>query len=83
MAGASTRHKWGERQPFMTKGAVPYHFKTERQCARCGVVKVSRHEPDDGPFGRHWVEFWDGLDQLAAQGGAVPRCDARLEAVQS
>ncbi len=77
----STRHKWGERQPFMSKGAVPYHWKTERQCVRCGMVKVTRHEPDDGPFGRHWSEFWLELDQVPTDGGAVPQCNARLEAM--
>ena len=38
---SSTRHKWGERDEISP-------HKTENACGRCGVVKVSRHEFEDG-----------------------------------
>lgn len=64
----STRHKWGEPERFQ--------FKTERQCARCELVRVTRH---DDPQGRPWQEFWRDLEQIS--GDHTPPCDARLERV--
>jgi hypothetical protein len=62
----STRHKWGER--------VPFQFKTERQCVRCELVRVTRH---DDPQGQPWIEWW--RDQVRIESDATPPCDARLE----
>ncbi len=63
-----TRHRWGER--------VPFEHKTERECRRCGMVKVTRHE-GEGAFDRPWTEFWRDCDQIRCD--ATPPCDARLE----
>ncbi len=64
----STRHKWGgkERHPH----------KTEQQCLRCEMVKVTRHEFEGGRE-IYWTEYWRDLDQIKAD--ATPPCDARLE----
>lgn len=62
----STRHKWGDR--------VPFQFKTERQCARCELVRVTRH---DDPNGRPWIEWWRDSEQIRSD--VTPLCDARLE----
>lgn len=63
------RHRWGPP-------SRPSRFKTERQCARCGLVKVSRHEgdPGSGSGASHWTEWWRGLDRI--ESGATPRCEA-------
>lgn len=58
------KHRWGE------KVVVSVH-KTERQCSSCGIVKVSRHEPDNFP--PHWTEFWRGLDRI--EGTGTPVCE--------
>lgn len=55
------RHAWGE--------PVRFPHKTERACARCGLVKVTRH---DG--GGHWLEYWRGLERVP--GPALPACEA-------
>lgn len=65
---ASARHKWGEPDRF------PH--KSERECRRCGMVKVTRHEAE-GPHDRHWTEFWRDCDRIRCE--ATPPCDARLE----
>lgn len=39
------RHSWGE--------SVAMLYKTESVCVRCGLIKVSRHEPY-----QHWTEWW-------------------------
>ncbi len=46
------RHARGEPVRFV--------HKTERQCCRCGLVKVTRHEGDE-----HWVEFWRDEEKVA------------------
>lgn len=56
------RHRWGE--------PVRFAHKTERECARCGIVKVTRHEG-----GTHWLEFWRGLDRVANP----PKCLGHAE----
>lgn len=61
-----TRHRWGD--------PVRFPHKTERQCLKCPIVKVTRHEVD-GVRETHWVEFWRGLDQV--EGKATPPCVAR------
>lgn len=65
---ASTRHRWGD--------PVRFQFKTERECARCGTIKVTRHEPGVQP----WQEFYRDLDRIPGEG--TPACDARNEARQ-
>ncbi len=62
----STRHKWGAR--------VTFQFKTERLCARCELVRVTRH---DDPRGLPWIEWWRDCEQIKSD--ATPLCDARLE----
>jgi hypothetical protein len=66
----STRHSWCD------KNVVSAH-KSERECRRCGMVKVTRHE-FDGRRELHWQEFWRDLDRVD-DGGSTPPCDARLE----
>lgn len=46
------RHSWGEKTGFLNK--------SERVCARCGLVKVTRHEGQE-----HWVEYWRDSERLA------------------
>jgi hypothetical protein len=67
----STRHRWGEPVRFGT-------YKTERQCTRCEMVKVSRHEFDGGRD-VHWIEWWRDEERIHCD--ATPLCDARLEGV--
>jgi hypothetical protein len=56
------RHRWSEKAVF------PH--KSERACLRgCGIVKVTRHEPDARP--PHWVEYWRGLDKIDCVGAPV------------
>jgi len=55
-----TRHNWSE--------PVRFQHKTERECVKCGMVKVTRHEND-----LCWVEFWRGLDQVNAD--RTPPCE--------
>ena len=66
---SSTRHRWGKPVRFGT-------YKAERECARCGVVKVSRHEFEGGRE-VHWQEFW--RDEERIHHAATPPCDARIE----
>lgn len=56
---ASTRHSWGPPTRFQ--------FKTERECAKCGLVKVTIHAPS-----RCWTEFYRGLDQIKSRN--TPAC---------
>jgi hypothetical protein len=67
----STRHRWGEAE------RLPH--KTERQCPRCEMVKVTRHEFEAGRE-IYWTEFWRDEEQIVM--AATPPCDARLEAVE-
>jgi hypothetical protein len=41
-------HRW-------TAPVRPDLNTTFRSCSKCGLIKVSRHEPDNTP--RHWVEY--------------------------
>jgi hypothetical protein len=54
------RHSWGLAHRFQ--------HKTERQCIKCRLVKVTRHENDCC-----WTEFWRCLDQV--EGGRTPACE--------
>jgi hypothetical protein len=55
----SPRHSWGAETRFL--------FKTERQCVKCGIVKVTKHEPS-----RCWTEFYRGLDKIESRN--TPAC---------
>jgi uncharacterized Fe-S cluster-containing radical SAM superfamily enzyme len=65
----STRHRWGEK-------AVVSRHKSETQCRRCEMVRVSRHEFEGVEL--HWKEFWRDLERVD-ENGETPPCDARLE----
>lgn len=65
----STRHKWAK------KIEISAH-KSERQCIRCEMVKVSRKEFEGGRD-VYWSEYWRDLDRIECD--ATPPCDARLE----
>lgn len=58
------RHAWSPAHR-------PSAFKSERTCARCGLIKVTRHEFAGGAAERHWTEWW----QPAADGGPPVRLD--------
>jgi len=66
-----SRHRWGE--------PLRFERKTERECANCGLVKVTRHEFEGGQE-RHWTEFWRGLDRIECDG--TPACEPFLERVR-
>lgn len=60
------RHQW----------SPPYRkpYRTERVCLRCGMVRVTRHEPGQIP----WPEYeWKG--RRVDSGGRTPKCEARHE----
>lgn len=64
---AGQRHIWGE-------ASRPTRFKTERECSRCGLVKVTRHEGMAGSPGEsHWTEWWRGLERIHAE--QTPACE--------
>jgi len=67
----STRHRWGEKVRFG-------NYKSEKQCTRCELVMVSRHESEGGRA-VHWKEYW--RDEELISRDTLPLCDARLEAV--
>jgi hypothetical protein len=58
------RHQWG--------GPSRFPHKTERQCNKCKLVKVTRHEVDRTRE-VFWIEFWRGLDQV--EGEKTPVCE--------
>lgn len=41
-------HRWGDPDR-------PDLNNTLRACGKCGLVRVTRHEPENHP--QHWVEF--------------------------
>lgn len=67
----STRHRWGEKVRFG-------NYKSEQQCIRCELVKVSRHESEGGRA-VHWKEYWRHEDLISRDD--LPICDARCELV--
>jgi hypothetical protein len=69
-----TRHSWPKQ------GTVISPNKTERECQNgCGTIKVTRHEyPPGFPDGKHWPEFWNGLDKFEGKG--TPPCTGRAKA---
>jgi hypothetical protein len=64
----STLHRWS------SKDVVSLH-KTDRECRRSGLVKVTRHE-FEGRRDLHWQEFWRDLDRVD-DGRSMPTYDAR------
>jgi hypothetical protein len=66
------RHRWGPANR-------PSRFKTERQCERCGVVKVTRHENVGVGGESHWTEWWepDGLARMDID--HTPPCGPTME----
>lgn len=61
------RHSWPDEL------TVRFVQKTERTCAKCGLVKVTRHEPHP-PY--HWIEFWRDGEQIKRFSGSTPPCEA-------
>jgi hypothetical protein len=57
------RHSWSAPARFRRK--------TERVCARCGLVRVTRHDGGDTVI--PWVEFWREGVRLEAR--ATPACE--------
>lgn len=57
------RHSWG--------GRVRFHHKTERECRRCGMVKVTHLQNDNC-----WTEFWRNGEEKA-EGKGTPICTGR------
>jgi hypothetical protein len=59
------KHRWSDR---LEDGANT----TRRTCQRCGMLKITRHEPDNWP--PHWVEFeFEGRRVPAVK---TPVCEA-------
>lgn len=73
----SAHHKWADPIPFHDDRGQ--HWKTERVCDRCGMVKVTRHEPTSFP--PHWIEWWRGLEKVGT--GKTPVCVGELELVEA
>lgn len=73
MKAQAGRHSWGDPvRPDMNN--------TFRTCCKCGIVKITRHEPQNTP--RHWVEWErDGMRIVTA---GTPRCEdgIKIEAVE-
>jgi hypothetical protein len=63
------RHSW--RQP------VRFPHKTERECSRCGLIRVTRH--DAGESAIPWVEFWKEGSRLDVRG--TPTCEPAEQVV--
>jgi hypothetical protein len=64
---APSRHRWGEPQRTA--------YETVRVCQRCGLERVTRHEPGQRP----WVEFRaEGVTATGYHG--TPPCVLRREA---
>lgn len=69
----SSRHRWQDK-------VVISAFKSERVCARCGVVMASFKQWEAGRD-LYWKEYWRDESRVdAGDGSHVPPCDARLEA---
>lgn len=74
----SRRHRWGRPARFYrdsSRDGHREHVKSERECDRCGLIKVSRHEGAS-----HWIEFWRDEMRLAISGDRTPACGARNDA---
>lgn len=53
------RHAWSPPNRLL--------HKTERECADCGLIKVTRHEGD-----AHWTEWWIDGERFASD--RTPQC---------
>lgn len=62
MSNRSKYHNWGD--------PVRFQHKTERQCVKCGLIKVTHHQAGV----RCWTTFWRGLDEI--KGDGTPVCEA-------
>lgn len=74
------RHTWSEP-------SRPTERKTERECTRCGLIKVTRHEQERRSaggatgkpmmFDRHWIEWHRGagVPERIGVGGPTPVCE--------
>jgi hypothetical protein len=60
----STRHKWGE--PSRVPNAIALPRKTERQCIKCRLVKVTWHEIE-GTRETYRTEFWRELERVESE----------------
>lgn len=56
-----TRHAWG----IPTRS----QYETRRPCLKCGLVKVTRHEPSVLP----WTEWFEGDTRIHVSHG-TPAC---------
>lgn len=65
-----THHQWSEPIRIPHGAALPR--KTERECEKCGLVKVTWHEMD-GARETFRTEFWRGLDEIAS--AKTPACE--------
>jgi hypothetical protein len=63
-----SRHKWGEP-------VRPDLHNTFRTCSKCGLVKITRHEPDNFPV-EHWIE-WE-LDGQKIDSKFTPPCEEAM-----
>lgn len=69
---APARHRWGDK--------VTFPHKTERDCANCGLVKVTRRE-NEGGRDIYWTEFWRDGERIECDG--TPVCEAVREAADA
>lgn len=67
----SQRHSWAP--PTRIPNALVIPHKTERECLKCPVVKVTLHLPGS----RFRTEFWLGLDKIECAG--TPACEVVSE----
>lgn len=58
----SVRHRWGEKDKHADRSI--------RSCLKCGLLKVTRHEPAAYPM--HWIEYWRGTERVDCPG--TPPC---------
>ena len=59
------KHRW-------TDPIRPDLNSTLRTCSKCGLVRITRHEPDNTP--RHWTEF--EVDGRRVPAVKTPICEA-------
>lgn len=60
-----SRHRWDSP-------VRPDLNNTFRSCSKCGLVKLTRHEPDNNP--RHWAEFEIDGQKVQIGGTSTPPC---------
>lgn len=62
------RHRWG--QPDR-----PDRHHTVRTCAKCGVLKITRHEVDESGRPVHWIEFAGRDHVVVSPTERTPPCE--------